>query len=44
MLVLKIPCLIAAAFCFGLKAFNVNIAGIDLMNLGFMFTVLSFLL
>lgn len=35
--------LVIAAVCFGLKAFNVNVAGIELMNLGFMFVVISVL-
>jgi hypothetical protein len=36
-------CLPAAAICFGLKAFNVNLANIDLTALGFMFVVLAFI-
>lgn len=39
----KVVFLVVAAVCFGLKALNVNLAGIDLMNLGFMFVVISVL-
>ena len=43
MITLRIICLPAAAICFGLKAFGVNIAGIDLIALGYMFVVLAFI-
>jgi hypothetical protein len=40
---LKIPCLIAAAVCFALKAFNVSLGTIDLTASGFFFVVVAFI-
>lgn len=41
---LKLVFAICALVCFLLKAFNVPLAGIDLMNLGFAFVVAATLL